>query len=88
MTDEEIVRVLNKLVGTTYPIADSIYDKKVYDNILLLGSVIDLLVSNLGILVYTEHDSHFASVERCVNKATDILKTIKENIADYLSEVE
>lgn len=88
MTDEEIARVVNKLVGTTYPIADSSYDEKAYNNILLLGSVIDLLVGNLGILVYTEHGSHFASVERCVNKATDILKTIKENIADYLSEVE
>ena len=88
MTDEEIVRVVNKLVGTTYPIADSSYDEKVYNNITILGSVIDTLVGNLGLLISEEHDSKFASVERCTKRATDILKTINANIVDYLSEVE
>ena len=88
MTDEEIVRVVNKLVGTTYPIADSSYDEEVYNNITLLGSVIDTLVCNLGFFISVEHDSKFASVERCTKRATDILKTIRSNIDEYLSEVE
>ena len=88
MTDEEIVRVVNQLVGYIYPIADSSYDRKVCDNITLLGSVIDTLVCNMGNMICDEKDSPFASVEECTKRATDILKTIKSNIEEYLSEVE
>ena len=88
MTDEEIVRVVNKLVGTTYPIADSSYDEKVCNNIATMGSVMDTLVCNMGNMICDKKDSPFASVEKCTKRATDILKTIRSNIDEYLSEVE
>ena len=43
MTDAEIVKVVNKLVGGIEPIADSNYDSKVFDNINLMGSVMERL---------------------------------------------
>lgn len=87
MTDEEIVKVICKLVGSINPIADSYYDYKVFDNINLMGSIIDTLVCNVGNMVCENQDSKFASVEKCTTRATEILETIKTNINEYLGEV-
>lgn len=84
MTDAEIVKVVNKLVGRIEPIADSNYDSKVFDNINLMGSVIDTLVCMVGNMVYENRNSHFTSVEQCTNRAKEILETIKLNINEYL----
>ena len=84
MTDAEIVKVVNKLVGEIEPIADSNYDSKVFDNINLMGSVIDTLVCMVGNVVYENKNSQFASVEQCTNRAREILETIKLNINEYL----
>ena len=84
MTDAEIVKVVNKLVGGIEPIADSSYDSKVFDNINLMGSVIDTLVCMVGNVVYENEDSPFGSVERCTNRAREILETIKLDINEYL----
>ena len=84
MTDAEIVKVVNKLVGEIEPIADNSYDSKVFDNINLLGSVIDTLVCMIGNVVYENKNSQFASVEQCTNRAREILETIKLNINEYL----
>jgi len=87
MTDSEIVKVVNTLVGSITPVADSHFDEKVYDNIMLMGSVVDTLVCRIGNMVCDNHDSQFGSVEKCTNKALEILKTINENINEYLDEV-
>ena len=84
MTDAEIVKVVNKLVGGIEPIADSNYGSKVSDNINLMGSVIDTLVCMVGNMVYENKNSQFASVEQCTNRAMEILETIKLNINEYL----
>lgn len=84
MTDAEIVKVVNKLVGGIEPIADSNYDSEVFDNINLMGSVIDTLVCRIGNMVYENKSSQFASVEKCTNRAKEILETIKLNINEYL----
>lgn len=84
MTDEEIVKVIDKLIGGINPIADSSYDSKVFDNINLMGSVIDTLVCRLGYMVCENQNSKFASVENCTNRAKEILETIKLNINEYL----
>ena len=84
MTDAEIVKVVDKLVGGIEPISDSSYDSKVFDNINLLGSVIDTLVCIVGNVVYENKNSQFASVEKCTNRAREILETIKLNINEYL----
>ena len=84
MTDAEIVKVVNKLVGGIEPIADSSYDYKVFDKINLMGSVIDTLVCMVGNMVCENKNSQFASVELCANRAREILETIKLNINEYL----
>lgn len=84
MTDAEIVKVVNKLVGEINPITDSIYDAKVFDNINLMGSVIDTLVCRIGNMVCENQDSQFVSVEKCTSRAKEILEAIKANINEYL----
>ena len=86
MTDAEIVKVVNKLVGGIEPIADSSYDSKIFDNINLMGSVVDTLVCRIGNMVYDNQDSKFASVEKCTSRAKEILETIKVNINEYLEQ--
>lgn len=84
MTDAEIVKVVDKLVGEINPIADRNYDSKVFDNINLMGSVVDTLVCRIGNMVCGNQDSQFASVEKCTSRAKEILETIKANINEYL----
>ena len=86
MSDEEIVKVVNKLVGEINPIADSSYDLKILNNIILMGSVIDTLVCNIGNVMYTNRDSQFASIQKCISKGKEILTTINANINEYLKE--
>lgn len=86
MTDAEIVKVIDKLVGGINPIADSSYDDKVFDNINLMGSVVDILVCRIGNMVCENQDSQFASVEKCTSRGKEILETIKANINEYLDE--
>lgn len=87
MTDSEIVKVIDKLVGGINPIADSSYDSKVFDNINLMGSVIDTLVCRIGNMVCDNQDSQYGSVQKCTSKATEILKIINNNINEYLKEL-
>ena len=87
MTDAEIVKVIDKLVGDIIPIADSSYDDKVYDHINLMGSIIDTLVCKVGNMVCENQNSRFASVEKCTSRAREILETIKVNINEYLEDV-
>ena len=88
MTDEEIVKVVNTLVGGITPIADSSYDSKVLDNICLLGNVVDSLVCRMGNVAMDSHNSNFASVEKCGKQLLEILNNINKNIEEYLQEVE
>lgn len=87
MTDSEIVKVVNKLVGSISPVADSAYDEKIYKNIMLMGSVIDTLVCRIGNMICENQDSQFGSVEQCTDKAIEILRTINKNINEYLEEI-
>lgn len=86
MSDEDIVKVVNKLVGEINPIADSSYDLKILNNIMLMGSVIDTLVCNIGNVMYSNRDSQFASIQECTLKGKEILTTINANINEYLKE--
>lgn len=88
MTDEEIVKVVNTLVGGITPIGDSCYDSKVLDNICLLGNVVDTLVRRMGNVAMDSYDSDFASVEKCGKQLLEILSNINKNIEDYLAESE
>ena len=88
MTDEEIVKVVNTLVGGVTPIGDSCYDSKVLDNICLLGNVVDSLVCRMGNVAMDSYNSNFASVETCGKRLLEILSNINKNIEDYLVESE
>ena len=88
MTDAEIVKVVIKLVGNINPIADSYYDAKVLENINIMGSVVDTLVCRIGNMIYDNKASKEGSVTACTGRAKEILKTINENISEYLEETQ
>lgn len=87
MSDEEIVKVVNTLVGGITPIADSHYDRKTLQNICLLGNVIDTLVCRMGNIAIENNNSQYASVEECVEQITKSLSNIKNNIEEYLQDL-
>ena len=87
MSDEEIVKVVNTLVGGITPIADSHYDRKTLENICLLGNIIDTLVCRMGNIAIENNNSQYASVEECVEQITKSLSNIKSNIEEYLQDL-
>ena len=65
MTDEEIVKVINTLIGNITPIADSYYDEKAKLNVQKLGCVIESLIYYLGNMTSEHYNSMYASEEDC-----------------------
>lgn len=87
MTDEEILKVIETLIGTITPIADSAYDKKVENNLCLLGSIVDELACQIGEVALINYDSIYGSQKDVGEKAIKILNTIKSNIESFLEEI-
>lgn len=85
MDDEEIVRVVEALVGNIEPIADSHYDSKALININILGNVINSLICKLGNISLLNYNSPYASEKECAIKSAYMLKEAKRNIDDYLA---
>ena len=86
MTDEEIVKVINTLIGNIIPIADSYYDEKVKLNIQKLGCVIESLIYYLGNMTSEHYNSMYASEEDCGKEGLQILNSIKVIIEEFLEE--
>ena len=86
MTDEEIVKVVSTLVGSIVPIRDSYYDGKALENICLLGNVVDSLICKMGNVALDSYNSSFGSEEQCGKQLFKILKSINQNIEEYLQE--
>lgn len=88
MNDDEIVKVIRTLIGNVKPIADSSYDKKIKTNIEKLGNVISCLIADIGYMTCESFDSPYASEEECGKLGYRILKNTRNEIDEYLSEVE
>lgn len=88
MNDDEIVKVTRTLIGKVKPIADSSYDGKIKANIEKLGNVISCLIADIGYMSCDSFDSPFASEEECGKLGYRILKNIRNEIDEYLSEIE
>ena len=87
MTDEEILKLVETLIGTITPIADSHYDEKAKNNLCLLGNVVDTLVCEIGYVAVNHYDSIYASESEVGKQAIKILNTIKSNIDSFLEEI-
>lgn len=88
MNDDEIVKVIRTLVGKVIPIADSNYDEKIKYNIEKLGNVISCLIADIGYMSCESFDSPYASEEECGKLGYRILKNTRNDIDEYLSEIE
>lgn len=86
MTDEEIVKVINTLVGSITPIADSYYDTKKKLNIQKLGYIIESLIYQLGNMSSEKYDSPYFSEKECGEEGIKILESIKGIVEDFLDE--
>lgn len=88
MTDEEIVKVVRTLIGKVIPIADSNYDSLIKDNIDKQYNVISCLIADIGYMSCESYNSPYASEEVCGIEGIKILKSLKQEIEEYLEGVE
>lgn len=88
MNDDEIVKVIRTLIGKVRPIADSSYDGKIKTNIEKLGNVISCLIADIGYMACESFGSPYASEEECGKLGYTILKNTRNEIDEYLSEIE
>lgn len=88
MTDEEIIKVVRTLIGTVIPIADSCYDSKVKDHIEKQYSVISSLLADIGYMACKHFNSPYASEEECGIMGYRILRNLRNEIDEFLSEIE
>ncbi len=88
MESEEILKVSRELIGSVYPIADSYYDEVRRINANKSYDIISGLIADIGCMACESYDSQFASVEECGKNGFNILKNLKAEIEDYLSDIE
>lgn len=88
MTEEEIVKVMQTLIGETSPIGETHHDHKVLANIWLYMEVIDTLIMYIieDNTSLTSYMRSLASVEDCREAMLKGLKKIKERIEECLEE--
>ena len=82
-----IFEVIDYMVDSCLPIADSSYDSKVLDNIEIMFNIADYCVANL--CEATEAiASRFGSCQDCGYEAMDYIKQLKSTIEDYMMDEE
>lgn len=88
MDSEEILKVSRELIGSVYPIADSYYDEARLINANKSYNIISGLIADIGCMACESYDSQFGSVKECGKNGLNILKNLKSEIEDYLSDIE
>lgn len=88
MESEEILKVSRELIGSVLPIADSYCDDVRLTNANKSYDIISGLIADIGCMACECYDSQFASVKECGENGFNILKNLKAEIEDYLSDIE
>lgn len=88
MNSEEILKVSRELIGSVYPIADSYYDEVRRINANKSYDIISGLIADIGCMSCECYDSQYGSVKDCGENGYKILKNLKSEIEDYLSDIE
>lgn len=90
MDEQEIVKVVRKLVGDTSPIGETHYDHKALANIYLYMEVVDQLLMYIidDATLMSDYMRNLASVQDCREAMLEGLKKIKERIEECFEEEE
>ena len=90
MDEQEIVKVVRKLVGDTTPIGETYHDNKVLANVMTYMGVIDRLVMRIidNITLMPDYMKSYASVQDCREQMFTDLKLIKKRIEECFEEEE
>ena len=90
MDEQEIVKVVKKLIGETSPIGETHYDHKALAHILLYMEVVDKLIMYIidDTTLMSDYMKNLASVQDCREAMLEGLKKIKERIEECFEEEE
>lgn len=85
MTKEQIIEVIDKLVGGIVPIGESNYDAKAKKNLEVMIEIVGHYVDE--ICEIAQMDSYMASIQNCQEIARDFVKGLKDAYESLDSEV-
>lgn len=76
MKAEQIIEVIDKLVGGITPIGETNYDNKAKENLNMMIEIVGHYVDEIGEIAQT--DSYMASIQNCQAIAIDFIKGLKD----------
>lgn len=85
MNKEQIIEVIDKLVGEITPIGETNYDNKVKKNLETMIEIVGHYVDEICVIAQT--DSHMASIQGCQKIAEDFVRGLKDAYESLDSEV-
>lgn len=90
MNEQEIVKVVRKLIGETSPIGETHYDHKALANICVYMGVVDQLIMYIidDATLMSDYMKSLASVQNCRKAILEGLKKINERIEECFEEEE
>lgn len=76
MKAEQIIEVIDKLVGEITPIGETNYDTKVKENLNIMTEIVGHYVDDICEIAQT--DSYMASIQECQKIAKDFVKGLRD----------
>lgn len=76
MRAEQIIEVIDKLVGEITPIGETNYDNKAKENLNMMIEIVSHYIDDICEIAQT--DSYMASVQKCQEIAKDFVKGLKD----------
>ena len=76
MSSEQIIEVIDKLVGGITPIGETNYDNKVKENLNMMIEIVGHYVDDICDIAQT--DSYMASIQECQEIAKDFINGLKD----------
>lgn len=76
MSSEQIIGVIDKLVGGIIPIGETNYDNKAKENLNMMIEIVGHYVDDICEIAQT--DSYMASIQECQEIAKDFIKGLKD----------
>ena len=82
---EEIVRIIDALNGGITPVGETNADECSYANLKNLETIIDYLLDNIQLII-PNRNSYEYSVKRIGDEAVTYLRSVRENINEWMKE--
>ena len=82
---EEIVKIVEKLNGNLAPVGETNADERSYENLKRLENILDELLDSIQWL-FPNRNSYEYSVKRIGDEAVTYLRSVRENINEWMKE--